>query len=47
MTPQAGLRIFMPDIDRIPRNQTNRNISLQWMRNRKLPPPPGMLQVER
>jgi len=43
MTPQAGLRIFMPDVDRIPRNRDNRNIGMQWMRNRNLPPPPGLL----
>jgi hypothetical protein len=39
MTPQAGLRIYMPDIDRIPPNQAERNISLQWLKNRNLPPP--------
>jgi len=34
MTPQAGLRIFMLDIERIPPNQANRDIGLQWMKNR-------------
>lgn len=39
MTPQAGLRIFMPDINKIPPNEANRAISLQWLKNRNLPPP--------
>ena len=39
MTPQAGLRIFMPDINKIPPNAANRAISLQWLKNRNLPPP--------
>jgi hypothetical protein len=40
MTPQAGLRVFMPDINKIPPNAANRAISLQWLKNRNLPPPP-------
>jgi hypothetical protein len=40
MTPQAGLQIFMPDLDEIPRNKTNQSIGIQWMKNRNLPPPP-------
>jgi hypothetical protein len=39
MTPQAGLRIFMPDMNKIPPNAANRAINLQWMKNRNLPPP--------
>ena len=39
MTPQAGLQIFMPDLDEIPRNKANQNIGIQWMKNRNLPPP--------
>ncbi len=42
MTAQSGLRIFMPDIDKIPPNAANRAISLQWMKNRNLPPPPDL-----
>ena len=34
ITPQAGLRVFMPDIDKIPADATNRAISLQWLKNR-------------
>ncbi len=39
MTPQAGLQIFMPDLRDIPRNKTNQSISLEWLKNRNLPPP--------
>jgi hypothetical protein len=39
MTPQAGLHIFMPDIQKIPSTASNRAINLQWMKNRNLPPP--------
>src|SRR5262249_23531640 len=31
MTPQAGLRIFMPDIDRVLATKSNKIISLQWV----------------
>jgi hypothetical protein len=44
MTPQAGLQIFMPDIDRIPRNRATQNISLEWARNRNIPPPPEVMR---
>ena len=44
MTPQAGLQIFMPDIDKVPRTRANRNISLEWAKNRNLPPPPDVLR---
>jgi hypothetical protein len=44
MTPQAGLQIFMPDIDRIPHNRATQNISLEWTRNRNIPPPPDVMR---
>lgn len=44
MTPQAGLQIFMPDIDRIPHNRATQNISLEWARNRNIPPPPEVMR---
>jgi hypothetical protein len=44
MTPQAGLRVFMPDIDKIPPTAANRGISLEWMKNRNLAPPPDATQ---
>jgi hypothetical protein len=39
MTPQAGLQIFMPDLREIPPSKANKNISLEWLKNRNLPPP--------
>jgi hypothetical protein len=39
MTPQAGLQIFMPDLDEIPHNKANQNISVEWLKNRNAPPP--------
>lgn len=42
MTPQAGLRIFMPDIEKVPRNAANRLIDVEWMKNRNIPPPPSV-----
>lgn len=44
MTPQAGLRIFMPDIEKIPPTEANRSINLEWMKNRNIPPPPSVTQ---
>jgi hypothetical protein len=40
MTPEAGLQIFMPDLDKIPPNKSNQNISLEWLKHRNAPPPP-------
>ena len=42
MTPQAGLHIFMPDIEKIPRTEANRRINVEWLKNRNIPPPPGV-----
>jgi hypothetical protein len=39
MTPQAGLQIFMPDLDRIPHDKANQNIGMEWLKNRNAPPP--------
>jgi hypothetical protein len=39
MTPEAGLLIFMPDRDTLPHSKTNHSISLEWLKNRNLPPP--------
>ncbi|MGB9254195.1 MAG: hypothetical protein WCC25_05080 [Candidatus Korobacteraceae bacterium] len=44
MTPQAGLRIFMPDIEKIPHTAQNQGIIAEWMKNRKLPPPETLVQ---
>jgi len=43
MTPQAGLQIFMPDLDQLPPAKTQ-NVSLEWMKNRKTEPPAEILQ---
>ena len=43
ITPQAGLEIFIPDISKIPRTVANRNISLEWMKNRNVTPPADVL----
>jgi hypothetical protein len=39
MTPQAGLQIFMPGLDKIPHTKANQNISMEWLKNRNIPPP--------
>jgi hypothetical protein len=44
VTPQAGLQIFMPDLSQIPANKTNQNISIEWLKNRNLPPPSSVLE---
>jgi hypothetical protein len=43
MTPEAGLQIFMPDLDQIPHNKANQNISIEWLKNRNIPPPPDVV----
>jgi hypothetical protein len=43
MTPQAGLLIFMPDLDSLPRIKPNQSISLEWLKNRNMPPPPELV----
>jgi hypothetical protein len=44
MTPQAGLRIFMPDIEKVPRTAQNQGIITEWMKNRNVPPPATLAQ---
>src|SRR6266403_2186715 len=39
LTPEAGLQIFMPDLDTLPRNKGVQSISLEWLKHRNLPPP--------
>lgn len=46
MTPEAGLQIFMPDLDLIPKNKANENISIEWMKNRNIPPPANVSSKE-
>jgi hypothetical protein len=42
MTPQAGLEIFMPDLDELPKQHAPQSISKEWLKNRNLPPPPDV-----
>ena len=43
MTPEAGLQIFMPDLDNLPRsNRASPSISMEWLKHRNLPPPPDV-----
>jgi hypothetical protein len=42
MTPEAGLQIFMPDLDNLPKNKGGENISMEWLKHRNLPPPSGV-----
>jgi hypothetical protein len=44
MTPQAGLQIFMPDLDNIPHKAANQNVSVEWMKNRNAPVPPDVTE---
>ena len=46
MTPRAGLQIFMPDLDTLPHNKTNQNISVEWLKNRNIPPPPDVVSKQ-
>jgi hypothetical protein len=42
MTPQAGLLIFMPDLDSLLKSNGKQNISMEWLKHRNLPPPPDV-----
>jgi hypothetical protein len=42
MTPEAGLQIFMPDLDSLPKNNRSQNIGMEWLKHRNLPPPPDI-----
>jgi hypothetical protein len=42
MTPEAGLEIFMPDLDQLPPQHAPQSISKEWLKNRNLPPPPDV-----
>ena len=39
MTPNAGLQIFMPDLDTLPKSKAKGDISMEWLKHRSLPPP--------
>jgi hypothetical protein len=45
MTPQAGLQIFMPSLKNEPRMiRAQQTITMQWLKDRDLPPPPDIPQ---
>jgi hypothetical protein len=45
MTPQAGLQIFMPKLADQPRMRREQaTITMQWLKDRNQPPPPGIPQ---
>jgi hypothetical protein len=44
MTPQAGLQIFMPDLDNIPKTKETQKVGMEWLKNRNAPVPPDVLQ---
>lgn len=42
VTPESGLQIFMPDLRDIP--QSTANTSVEWFKNRSIPPPPEVMK---
>jgi len=44
MTPKAGLQIFMPDLRDIKHPKKSENVSIEWLKNRNLPPPPEVVK---
>jgi hypothetical protein len=46
MTPQAGLQIFMPDVDEIPHTKQRQNISMEWLKNRNVAAPADVTSNE-
>ena len=46
MTPQAGMQIFMPNLDDLPKNKATQNISIEWMKNRNQPAPADVIKKQ-
>jgi hypothetical protein len=42
ITPQAGLQILVPDLTKIPQTAENRQIVVEWKKNRRESPPPDL-----
>jgi len=42
MTPDQGLQIFMPDVSELKSKQISK-ISIEWFKNRNVPPPPSVV----
>jgi hypothetical protein len=44
MTPEAGLQIFMPDLDSLPTKTKRGDTRVQWLKNRNAPPPADVMK---
>ena len=43
MTPQAGMQIFMPDLDLAKTRKSRQDANIEWMKNRNISPPPDVM----
>jgi hypothetical protein len=43
MTPEAGMQIFMPDLDLAKPKKARQDVSIEWMKNRNISPPPDVM----
>lgn len=43
MTPQAGMQIFMPDLDLAKTKKARQDVNIEWMKNRNISPPPDVM----
>lgn len=43
MTPQAGMQIFMPDLEGLKTKNARVQTSLEWMKHRNISPPPDVM----
>jgi hypothetical protein len=43
MTPQAGMQIFMPDLDLAKTKKARQDVNIEWMKNRNTSPPPDVM----
>jgi hypothetical protein len=43
MTPEAGMQIFMPDLDLAKTKKARQDVSIEWMKNRNVSPPADVM----
>lgn len=43
MTPEAGMQIFMPDLDLAKTKKARQDVSIEWMKNRNISPPADVM----
>ncbi len=43
ITPQAGMQIFMPDLDLAKTKKARQDENIEWMKNRNISPPPDVM----